>query len=384
MQVYRVTVCHSPIQVLRWDKNIAILPLSYTMQYLILLLLLIIMAILCAAYAAHMQLCGAAFTNLDTYSGGQFTTVMIPSLLNFQKEYTYTDIETGAEKTHRNLIQFYRPPESDQQIRVVTQHGTIEHYGRLLALLCKFWRGSREELLALTKLKDSDAYATIAKHWRRMSNHSSEGAGQIHMAKASTAFDQITRYARSPKTLLDIGCGTGYVAAALGRLLNVETHGVDFQATNDSGIRYKQLRDSTRLPYEDGSMDIIVLNMVLHHVDDINAMVHEIGRVLTPDGILYITDHDCWDAIDAMLVDIEHQLYYNTADRKNDESQSEREFKIYRYGNYYGCNAYFKGVLQCIDGDFIYPHLKNSIGATRQYWGVFAKPGTRKSRWSKV
>lgn len=54
MQVCRVTVCHSPIQVLRWDKNIAILPLSYTMQYLILLLLLIIMAILCAAYAAHM------------------------------------------------------------------------------------------------------------------------------------------------------------------------------------------------------------------------------------------------------------------------------------------------------------------------------------------
>jgi len=25
-----------------------------------------------------------------------------------------------------------------------------------------------------------------------------------------------------------------------------------------------------------------------------------------PDEILYITDHDCWDAIDAMLVDIEH------------------------------------------------------------------------------
>ena len=58
------------------------------MQYLILLLLLIIMAILCAAYAAHMC---AAFTDLDTYGGGQFTTVAIPTLLEFPKEYTDTD-----------------------------------------------------------------------------------------------------------------------------------------------------------------------------------------------------------------------------------------------------------------------------------------------------
>jgi ubiquinone/menaquinone biosynthesis C-methylase UbiE len=357
------------------------------MRYLIplLLLLLLIMAILCAGYAAaHMQLCGAASTDLDTYGGSQFTTVAIPTLLEFPKEYAYTDTETGAEKTHRSLTQFYMQPESDQQIRAVVQHGSIEDYGRLLTLLHKFWHGSREELLALTTLKDSDAYATIAKYWRRMPSRSSEGAERIYMAKASAAYAQIKRHARSPKTLLDIGCGTGYIAAALGRLLNVETHGVDFQATNDSGIRYKQLGESTRLPYEDGSMDIIVINMVLHHVDDIRTMVHEIGRVLTPDGILYIADHDCWDAIDAMLVDIEHQLYKNTVDRKNDESQSEREFKIYRYSNYYGWDEHFKGVLECIDADFIYPQLKNSMGASRQFWGIFVKPGTRKSRWSKT
>jgi len=342
----------------------------------LLLLLLVITALLCAGClcAAHL---GAV------YGGGQFTTVSIPTLLEFPKEYTYTDTETGATKTHRSLTQFYAPPESDRQIRAVVQHGSIDDYGRLLKLLRKFWHGSREELLALTKLKDSDAYATIAKRWRGTSDNSSEAAKQIFAAKASTIYASIKRHAHSPKTLLDIGCGTGYVTAALGRLLNAEAHGADFQATNDSGIQYRQLGASTRLPYDDASMDIIVINMVLHHVDDIRAMVHEVGRVLAPDGILYVADHDCWDAIDAMIVDIEHQLYNNTMDRKNNERQSERALKIYRYSNYYGWDDHFKEVLECIDADFIYTQLKNSMGASRQFWGVYARPGTRKSRWSE-
>ena len=348
------------------------------MRHLIvlLLLLLLIMALLCAGC-----ICAAHFDAV--HGGGQFTSVSIPTLLEFPKEYTYTDTETGAERTHRSLSQFYAPPESNRQIQAVVQHGSIEDYGRLLTLLHKFWRGSHEELLALTRRSDSDAYATIARHWRGLPNRSSEAAQRVYSTKASTIYASIKRHAHSPKTLLDIGCGAGYVTAALGRLLNAEAHGADFQAANDSGIQYKQLGDSTRLPYDDASMDIIIVNMVLHHVEDIRAMVHEFGRILTPDGVLYIADHDCWDAVDAMLVDIEHQLYHHTWDRKNNEAQAERAFKIHRYSNYYGWDEHFKGTLECIDADFIYPQLKNSMGASRQFWGVYAKPGVRKTRWSK-
>ena len=85
---------------------------SYKMKHLIvlLLLLLLIMALLCAGC-----LCAAHFDAV--HGGGQFTTVSIPTLLEFPKEYTYVDTETGAERTHRSLTQFYAPPESNGQIR---------------------------------------------------------------------------------------------------------------------------------------------------------------------------------------------------------------------------------------------------------------------------
>lgn len=48
--------------------------------------------------------------------------------------------------------------------------------------------------------------------------------------------------------------------------------------------------DPTRLLFADGSFNTVTLLMLLHHVDDLAAVIAEVGRVLTPGGTLALID----------------------------------------------------------------------------------------------
>ena len=351
---------------------------------IVLLLLLLLVAALCAtavALCATAVAVGATAASAATvYGGSTFTPVSIPNLIGASKSYQYSDAETGTARTHHTLMQYYVPPESDSQLRAVVEHGSGYDYGRLLMLLGKFWRGPRGELRRLLALEDSAAYAAIARHWRAPARASGAQALAYNTSKAGTIASALKKHLRPRETddscaILDIGCGTGFTAAALGRLLNASAvHGADFQSTNESGIKYRQLTDdSSKLPYDNESIDIVVATMVLHHVRDIETLAGDIARVLKPNGLLYVSDHDCWDAIDAMIVDIEHRLYEITSDTADAEGQSERAFKIYRYGNQYGWDEYFKRRLDPIDKGYIYTQIKKNLGPSRQFWAVFKK-----------
>ncbi|HBP39519.1 MAG: hypothetical protein UR11_C0002G0247 [Candidatus Woesebacteria bacterium GW2011_GWC1_30_29] len=47
--------------------------------------------------------------------------------------------------------------------------------------------------------------------------------------------------------------------------------------------------DITSLPFKDNSLDLVICQYVLEHVKDIKKAVSEINRVLTPNGLVYIS-----------------------------------------------------------------------------------------------
>lgn len=101
-------------------------------------------------------------------------------------------------------------------------------------------------------------------------------------------------------TVLDVGTGTGFVAAGLaprvGRVLGVdaapEMLGVAQRNLDALGIANVELReaDVARLPLEDDSVDAAFANMVLHHAGDPAAMLAEMRRVVRPGGAIAICD----------------------------------------------------------------------------------------------
>lgn len=92
--------------------------------------------------------------------------------------------------------------------------------------------------------------------------------------------------------MLDVGCGTGATTAFLGRGHRVvgcdlEPEALRLAATR--GLERLVLARAERLPFREGSFDIVMALDVLEHHDDDSAVAAELARVVRPGGIVLVT-----------------------------------------------------------------------------------------------
>jgi ubiquinone/menaquinone biosynthesis C-methylase UbiE len=101
--------------------------------------------------------------------------------------------------------------------------------------------------------------------------------------------DQVVRFSLegiTPRTILDVGTGSGIFAEAFFRL-GLEVTGVDIQEpmlkaarTYVPGASF-QLASSESLPFEDQAFDLVFLGLVLHESEHPLSALRESGRVCT-------------------------------------------------------------------------------------------------------
>lgn len=97
---------------------------------------------------------------------------------------------------------------------------------------------------------------------------------------------------RTGLALLDLGCGTGRTTQALSRFGTVWGVDADPEAVRfcrERGLAEVQLLTDWRLPFADDSFDLVTALDVIEHVDDDEAIVREVGRVLRPGGTALLT-----------------------------------------------------------------------------------------------
>lgn len=99
-----------------------------------------------------------------------------------------------------------------------------------------------------------------------------------------------------PLRVLDFGCGQGEIVEE-GRRKGLDIYGADiFYAANPEtratllakgllGDRIREIKEG-RIPFADESFDLVVSCMVFEHVQDLEAVLQEIHRVLKPGGVL--------------------------------------------------------------------------------------------------
>jgi ArsR family transcriptional regulator len=96
----------------------------------------------------------------------------------------------------------------------------------------------------------------------------------------------------------DLGCGTGNAAEHLAPMVRSviavdrETGMLDAARKRLKSFENVEFRQGelTSLPIDDAAIDAAIVSLVLHHVDDPDAAVREIGRALRPGGLAIIVD----------------------------------------------------------------------------------------------
>jgi SAM-dependent methyltransferase len=92
--------------------------------------------------------------------------------------------------------------------------------------------------------------------------------------------------------ILDYGCGTGgntSFYAALGSVVGIEPDWSAIRLAHVRGGANYCRSEGTRLPFRPGVFDIVVASDVLEHIEDDEAAVAEIARVIRPGGVLILT-----------------------------------------------------------------------------------------------
>lgn len=118
--------------------------------------------------------------------------------------------------------------------------------------------------------------------------------GQLVEAEHIARYWWATRFADG-RRVLDAGCGTGYGAEMLRRAGAAEVVGVDiaepvlaFARRETDGVEF-EVADLRSLPFGDGRFDLVACFEALEHVDDPDAVLDELARVLAPGGLLVIS-----------------------------------------------------------------------------------------------
>jgi ubiquinone/menaquinone biosynthesis C-methylase UbiE len=96
--------------------------------------------------------------------------------------------------------------------------------------------------------------------------------------------------------VLDVACGNGSLLASMRKMKQIKGYGIDVsdQMIKNAIIRNPDMEfhvaGCETIPFADESMNLITVCAAFHHFPDTGAFAKEAGRLLKPNGMLYIAE----------------------------------------------------------------------------------------------
>ena len=112
---------------------------------------------------------------------------------------------------------------------------------------------------------------------------------RVHVPRVERVARALAAQIGHAGSLLDVGCGDGTVARAIGQAVGAQrVAGVDVKVRPEVAVEVTAY-DGTHLPFPDGAFEAVVISDVLHHCVDPRAVLREALRVAA--RVVAIKDH---------------------------------------------------------------------------------------------
>jgi 2-polyprenyl-3-methyl-5-hydroxy-6-metoxy-1,4-benzoquinol methylase len=304
---------------------------------------------------------------------------------NFEISFT----EYQRRILNNKQLNRYVPPSSNKQISTLLNFNKPAIYYRLCQLICKFSRSNNfsrivHELLKNKERPDIEIYQAVFQ----ISSQKAGGGSKEFVAEY--LLNILFNFNIKPKSLLDIGCGNCILTCDLGHLAgmnNADIYGADvpeefeekWEAQRPKGLNFVTIKNN-KLQF-DRKFDLITCIMVLHHVpvNVLEQYITDIYKLLNSNGIFLIKEHDCINAIDYMMADIEHSLYIvQESQAPHREILDQTKKKILNQDIHYKNRFEWRSAIQKIGFKCIYEEpydlgLTKNYPPTRGYIALFKK-----------
>ncbi|MEX5635921.1 class I SAM-dependent methyltransferase [Parafrankia sp. FMc2] len=162
----------------------------------------------------------------------------------------------------------------------------------------------------MTTTSPTSSYGANADYWVRIIRQDLDRyrTGLTNVAMLTAAGDV------TGLTVLDAGCGEGYLSRLLAARGAGPSVGVDLcpelvdaarQQAADEGLDIRhETADVAALPFDDASVDLVVANHVLNDLEDPAPAIAEFSRVLRPGGrVVALLLHPCFYGSRGQAVD---------------------------------------------------------------------------------
>lgn len=95
------------------------------------------------------------------------------------------------------------------------------------------------------------------------------------------------------KSIMDLGCGDGIAAETLFERMvdyGLDNNAIALEQAEKRKI-YKKIicADARKIPLRSGCIDLVFSNCVIEHIQDLDAILKELSRVLVPNGLFIFT-----------------------------------------------------------------------------------------------